>query len=72
MNAGLTVDRCRLLKSISSLVRFSLLTLEAARRLISEWQCRSIQVSHTYLPSSLHSCKTHLNVIDFTMFTNDE
>jgi len=46
-NAGLTVDMCGLLVSIyityiTSLVRFSLLILEAARRLIREWQCRSI------------------------------
>jgi len=63
-NAGMTVDRCGLLISItskiSSLVRFALLILEAARRPIREWQCRSIQLSHTYLQSSLHSCYTHL------------
>jgi len=35
-NAGLAVDMCRLLISIPSLVRFSLLILEAARRLIRE------------------------------------
>jgi len=64
-NAGMTVDRCGLLISITSKIsslvfRFSLLILEAARRLIREWQCRSIQVSHTYPQSGLHSCYTHL------------
>jgi len=60
----MTVDRCGLLISttskISSLVRFSWLILEEARRLIREWQCRSI-----YSQACIHVILIW-NVIDYT------